>query len=81
MTKTQMILVAIAVAVVPLALSAQDIQPLRTGSYAIVTSGQNPTTAWRINTTSGTVSVCYAAGQDTAPRCTPWSENYIKRNK
>lgn len=81
MTKIQAIIIGIAIAAVPIALSAQDVQSQRTGSYAIITSGPNPTTAWRINTTSGTVSVCFVAGQDSPPRCTPWSENYIQKNK
>jgi hypothetical protein len=39
----------------------------------VTTSGQSPIMAWRINTTTGAVSVCYSSDPNSAPRCTPWS--------
>lgn len=42
-------------------------------SFAVTTSGQNPIMAWRINTTTGAVSVCFSSDPNSAPRCTPWS--------
>lgn len=44
-------------------------------SFAITTSGQNPIMAWRIDQTTGAVSVCYTSDPNSAPRCTPWSKN------
>jgi hypothetical protein len=44
-------------------------------SFAITTSGQSPVMAWRINQTSGAVSVCHTYDPNSAPRCTPWSKN------
>ena len=42
-------------------------------TFAITTSGQNPIMAWRINTNTGAVSVCFSSDPNSAPRCAPWS--------
>jgi hypothetical protein len=42
-------------------------------SFTIATSGQTPIMAWRINQTTGAVSMCYSSDQNSAPRCTAWS--------
>lgn len=44
-------------------------------SFAIATSGQTPIRAWRINQTTGAVSMCYSSDQNSAPRCTAWSND------
>jgi hypothetical protein len=39
--------------------------------------GQNG--AWRIDTTTGRVSICFALGRDKAPECTPWGQRLFSK--
>ncbi|MBT5108239.1 MAG: hypothetical protein HOM25_06135 [Rhodospirillaceae bacterium] len=83
MTKGPLLALAAAIITIPLIQAAGPLiaaKPAIAGapgatSFAITTSGQSPVMAWRINQTSGAVSVCHTYDPNSAPRCTPWSKN------
>ena len=84
MKKTYVFLAGLAAGLslaLPFGLVAQDVRPLRPGSYAL-TLGESAAFAWRINTVNGTVSVCAAPddpADKTAPRCSPWGADILAK--
>ena len=57
-------------------LNGQGLSQMNAGSYAITPSTQGPLSVWRVDSTTGAVSLCITGvGTAVAPSCSPWSKD------